>query len=85
MIYYFITSAGDDGGTTVWTHTGPLFIKLIKKINPAKARMYNALYKELIEKYGNYPEVLNEDLTPFQTRFYMSDECILWAVNYINL
>lgn len=72
-------------GSTVWTHMGPLFIKLVKRVNPFLAKRYKDGYKRLIEKYGNYLEVLNDDLTPFQSNFYMSDEGMLWAVNYLDL
>lgn len=82
MYYLFVRNYQ---GTTVWTHMGPLFIKLMKQINSGKANEYKKEYKGLIEKYGNYLEVLNSDLTPFQTKFYMSDESILWAVNYLDL
>jgi len=72
-------------GNTVWTHIGPLFIKLMMMVNPKKGLEYKKGYKELIERYGNYLEVLNEDLTPFQSPFYMSDEGMLWAVNYLDI
>jgi hypothetical protein len=72
-------------GSTIWTHMGPLFIQLVKKIDKKKAEEYKKRYKNIIEHYGNYLEVFNEDLTPFETVFYNSDESMLWAANYLDL
>jgi len=72
-------------GTTIWTHMGPLFINLMKQVNAKKAKSYKKKYEKLIKHYGNYLEVLNNNLTPFQSPFYMSDDSMLWAVNYLNL
>ena len=75
----------DYESNAVWTHMGPFFIKLVKHFDKEKAKEYKQAYKELIEKYQGYPEVLNSKGKPFQTWFYYCDRSILWAVNYLDL
>ncbi len=72
-------------GTSVWTHTGPLFISLLRKVRPALASRHIRTYKKIIRRFGTYPEVLNSHLNLFRTPFYRSDEGMLWAVNFLRL
>lgn len=80
--YFFVKNYQ---GTTIWTHMGPLFIKLVKQAMPEQAVKYEKDYGQMIERFSNYPEVLNNDLTPYMTKFYTSDESMLWAVNFLDL
>ncbi|MFA6461098.1 MAG: hypothetical protein WCV90_02435 [Candidatus Woesearchaeota archaeon] len=77
---------------TVWTHMGPLFIKLMQKVDKITADEYEAKYRQLIEKYLGYPEVLtvvgsgdSMEVKPFKTPFYVCDQGMLWAANYLTL
>jgi len=72
-------------GTTIWTHMGPLYIKLLQHVDKDKAALYKERYKQTIEKYGNYLEVFNPDGTPYKTPFYTCDQGMLWAANYLTL
>lgn len=72
----------------VWTHMGPLYISLLKKIEPELAERYKEGYSQMIEKYGNYLEVLSGEgnqVKPFRTPFYFCDQGMLWAANYLRL
>jgi len=71
--------------STIWAHMGPLFIDVVAKVDNKKAREYLLWYKKTIEKYGNYLEIFERDLTPYKTPFYYSDESMLWAANYLAL
>jgi hypothetical protein len=71
--------------STIWAHIGPLLIEVIAKIDKQKAREYLLKYKETIERYGNYLELFERNLTPYRTPFYYSDESMLWAANYLAL
>ncbi|MBI4983675.1 hypothetical protein HZC32_03460 [Candidatus Woesearchaeota archaeon] len=72
----------------IWTHMGPLYIRLIQKLDKWQAEDYKKKYTELIEKYLGYPEVLSvegERVKPFRTPFYAGDRGMLWAANYLTL
>lgn len=71
--------------STIWTHMGPLFIDVVAKVDSKKAKEYLLWYKKTIEKYRNYLEIFERDLTPYKTHFYYSDESMLWAANYLAL
>jgi len=71
--------------STVWTHMGPLYISLTKKINKDDFSKYCQQYKKMIEKHKNYLEVFTPDSRPYHTPFYYSDESMLWAANFLGL
>jgi len=68
---------------TVWTHLGPMFISLMKRLG--KADDYINQYKTLIELNKNYLEIFNQDGSPYETFFYYTDEGMLWASMYLDL
>lgn len=68
-----------------WTHMGPLFIQLVKRIDRKEAKRYKDHYKQMIEHFGTYPEVLDSAGRPFSSIFYHCDEGMLWAANYLML
>ena len=73
---------------SIWTHMGPFYIKLVKKTNPELAKKYKKSYAQMIERYGNYLEVLSaskNQVKPFRTPFYFCDRGMLWAANYLTL
>lgn len=70
---------------TVWAHMGMLYIDVVSKMNKKLAKDYLFYYSFLINKYGTFLEVYTPDTKPYQTRFYVSDEGMLWAVNYLAL
>ncbi|MDP3989815.1 MAG: hypothetical protein Q8Q01_01270 [archaeon] len=71
--------------SAIWMHTGPLYVKLLQRIDAKKAREYKKTYGMLIEKHGNFLEVFNEKGKPFSTPFYYCDSGMLWAANYLTL
>ena len=74
-------------GNVVWTHMGPLYIKLLLHIDSKKKKAHEhiAKYKELIEHHKTFPEVVNKDGSLFKTPFYFCDTGMLWACNFISL
>ncbi|MEK6950255.1 MAG: hypothetical protein AABX13_00840 [Nanoarchaeota archaeon] len=72
-------------GNTIWTHLGPLYIKIVQQIDKEKAEQYKQKYTEWIEREGNYREVFRENGKPFRTPFYSADQGMLWAANYLVL
>ncbi len=72
-------------GTAVWTHMGPLYIKLVKEVYPQKAKEYVEKYSRVIEKFGTYLEVFETNAQPYHSRFYYADEGMLWASMFLDL
>lgn len=70
---------------TIWMHMGPLYVKLLKKINPALYKKHKKEYGKVILKYGNFFETFTNKKTPYKTLFYYSDESMLWAANFLTL
>jgi hypothetical protein len=73
---------------SIWTHMGPLYIKLVKRVNPELAKKYKKQYTQMIERYKNYLEVFSSNknkVKPFRTPFYFCDRGMLWAANYLTL
>jgi hypothetical protein len=69
----------------IWSHMGPLFIKLVKQFDKKKAREYIELYREQIEKSQGFLEVFNAKGKPYHTWYYFCDRSMLWAANYLTL
>lgn len=69
----------------IWCHMGPLYIQILKKINPSKAQQYIEKYKDLIETHKTVFEVFDSNGNPYKSLFYYSDEGMLWAANILKL
>ncbi|MBS3123142.1 hypothetical protein J4437_00745 [Candidatus Woesearchaeota archaeon] len=70
---------------SIWTHMGPLYIKLVQSVDKELAKKYKNEYKQLIEKQKNYPEVLNQHGRAFGSLVYHCDFGMIWAANYLML
>lgn len=71
--------------TSIWTHMGPLYLRLVKPIDQNLFATYHQKYTELIEKHKNYREVFSKNGRLYQTPWYVSDQGMLWAANYLTL
>jgi hypothetical protein len=69
----------------IWMHMGPLYVKLVQKIDKNKAAEYLDSYTQLIEKHQNFPEVLNVKGKPYGSFYYYCAFGMLWAANYLTL
>ena len=69
----------------VWMHMGPLYVKIVKEIDPQLAAEYKEKYLKLIESHGNFMEVFTSEGKPFSSPFYYADQGMLWAANYLML
>ena len=70
---------------SIWTHMGPLYIKILKDIDPKKAEHLKKVYTAVIEKHKTYPEVFFPDGTLYSSPVYNCDRGMLWAANYLIL
>jgi len=71
--------------TSIWTHMGPLFIKLMQQIDKKQAQQFIQQYQDLVEQHGNYLEVFNEQGKPYKSFFYFTDTSMLWSANLLLL
>ena len=69
----------------VWTHMALLYIELVRRVDVEKATFYMDAYRKVIETNKNYLEVFASHGRPFRTVFYLSDQGMLWAANYLTL
>lgn len=70
---------------SIWTHMGPLYIKILQQVDKEAAIGHKQKYTEWIEKHHNYLEVFFADERPFRSPFYYCDMGMLWAANYLTL
>jgi hypothetical protein len=70
---------------SVWTHMGLLYVKLVEQVDSKKAKEYKQAYKETIEKFKGFPEVLTASGEKYTSIIYHSDMSMLWAANYLTL
>lgn len=68
-----------------WTILGPIYIRLLKRIDGKAATVQTEKFSRLIERHGNYPEILDSKGRPFQTLLYHSDAGMIWASLYLEL
>ncbi len=69
----------------VWTHMGPLWIKLVQQVDKKLADEYRQKYKEMIEKHHGFLEVFSAESKPYSSPFYYCDRAMLWAANWLSL
>jgi hypothetical protein len=69
----------------IWTHMGPLYIKIVKRVDARAYAHYQRIYTEMIEKHKNYLEVFTQKGEPYHSPFYYCDSGMLWAANYLTL
>ena len=70
---------------SIWTHMGPLYIKLVQQVDKELAATLKQKYQEKIEKHKNYLEVFTTKGKPYHSPFYYTDRGMLWAANYLTL
>lgn len=67
-------------GNSVWIHLGICYMEICEKSDLKK---YVNSYKKLIEENKNFLEVLTPEGKPLKTRFYCTDEGMLWAAGWL--
>jgi hypothetical protein len=70
---------------SIWTHMGPLYIKLVQQVDKELAEEYKQKYTEHIEKYQGFLEVFFSNGKPFSSPFFYCNRGMLWACNYLTL
>jgi len=72
-------------GNKLWMHLGLCYLDVVAKFDKKLCRDYLTIYKEIIEKYHNFLEVLEPSFKPYRSPFYKADHSMLWACKYLAL
>ena len=83
LLHYFFTK--DYETNSIWMHMGPLYVKLVKKVDKKKYNEYVKTYTKVIEDNRNFLEVFDSKGGVYKTPFYYSDESMLWAANFLKI
>jgi len=70
---------------TIWPMIGYPYIEVVSKINKKLAKEYIDIYSKIIEKNKNFLEVYDYEGKPYKSKFYYSDEEMLWASKHLSL
>ncbi len=72
-------------GDTIWTWHATFYLHLLAQYGRAEyAREYRK-FAELIERHGNYPELVNPDGSWYYAPFYRADPGMVWAALFLDL
>jgi hypothetical protein len=77
--------AGDYERDSIWMHLGLCFLDVVKKYDRPILSKFMKQYGSIIKKNHNFLEVYDAKGEPFKTRFYQSDESMLWVSKYLAL
>lgn len=72
-------------GDTIWTWHATFYLHLLLKF---KRKEYDKEYEKfasLIERHGNYPELVNPDGSWYYAPFYRADPGMVWAALFLEL
>lgn len=72
-------------GDTIWTWHATFYLHLLKRYKrPEYAEEYER-FASLIERHGNYPELVNPDGSWYYAPYYRSDPGMVWAALFLDL
>ena len=77
--------AGDYERDAIWMHLGLCFLDVVKQYDKKRFNKYMDQYAKLIKNHKTFLEVYDCKGRPFRTRFYITDESMLWASKYLHL
>lgn len=72
-------------GTTIWSWMGALYLDLLARAGNPNYGAERAKFDAMLVRTGTFPELLNPDGTPYQTRLYRAGHGMLWAALYLAL
>jgi hypothetical protein len=80
LLAYRLWSA-DYQTTTSWTSLGSIYLRLLRRVDPAAAHVELGRMRALIERDGTFWEVLNGTGRPWRSRsrLSVSDQSMLWG------
>jgi hypothetical protein len=72
-------------GDTIWTWHATFYLHLLRRYHRPEYKKQYEKFAELIERHGNYPELVNPDGSWYYAPFYRSDPGMVWAALFLEL
>jgi hypothetical protein len=72
-------------GTSIWTWHGTFYLHVLRKYGRPEYHVQYANFAAMIERHGNYPELLNQDGSWYYAPIYRSDPGMVWAALFLEL
>lgn len=86
--YHFWMSGffmGNYQGSTIWSWHGEFYLHLLKRYKRHEYDNQYASFARMIERHGNFPEMLDTDGTWFNSLVYKGDPGMVWAALFAEL
>ena len=86
--YHFWMSGifmGNYQGSTIWSWHGEYYLHLLKRYGRGEYKEQYASFSRMIERHGNFPEMLNTDGTWFNSLVYKGDPGMVWVALFLEL
>lgn len=72
-------------GDTVWAHMGMMYLDVLARHDPERARIALAQYARKIEEHKTFLELYEGNGKPYKSLVYMADESMLWCANWLDV
>ena len=72
-------------GDTIWTWHATFYLHLLDQYNRPEYKKEYKKFAALIERHGNYPELVNPDGSWYYAPFYRADPGMVWAALFLDL
>lgn len=86
--YHFWMSGlfmGNYQGSTIWSWHGEFYLHLLHRYNRPEYREEYEKFGRMVERHGNFPEMLDTDGSWFRSAVYMGDPGMVWVALYLSL
>lgn len=72
-------------GETVWSWFGEFYLHLLKRHKRPEYKKQYKSFASMIERHGNFPEMLNKDGSWYYAPIYRSDPGMVWVALFLEL
>jgi hypothetical protein len=72
-------------GETVWSWFGEFYLHLLKRHKRPEYKEQYESFSAMIERHGNFPEMLNKDGSWYYAPIYRSDPGMVWVALFLEL
>lgn len=72
-------------GKTLWTWHATFYLHILHHYKRYEYAENYEKFKELIERHGTYPELVNHDGSWYKAPFYMADPGMIWIALFLEL
>jgi hypothetical protein len=72
-------------GSTVWSWFGEFYLHLLKRYDRPEYDAQYESFSKMIERHGNFPEMLNKDGSWYYAPIYRGDPGMVWVALFLEL